>query len=126
MSDEIATLEEPGPDSKAELSESLDRSEAPASNIALSGVRGEELDRLVGAMNKTAPGPNSSPDSLRRNYDTWTARDLIELAKKSPPKPIIQGLLNEGDILLLHGTEESFKSVFVVQCAEAIATGTPF
>jgi RecA-family ATPase len=39
---------------------------------------------------------------------------------------IIQGLLNAGDILLLRGTEESFKSVSVVQCAEAIATGTPF
>jgi len=112
MSDEIITLEEPGPQPGAEPLESQDQTEAPT-DAALGG-------------GKTVPQPSHSPAPLRRNSDTWTARDLIQLAKKSPPQAIIEGLLNAGDILLLHGTEESFKSVSVVQCAEAIAMGTPF
>jgi hypothetical protein len=58
--------------------------------------------------------------------NTWSARDLIKLAGEKPPRPIIEGLMNEGDIMLLNGTEESFKSIMVVQCAEAIAIGRPF
>jgi AAA domain len=58
--------------------------------------------------------------------NTWSAQDLIDLAKAKPPEPIIKGLLNVGDIMLLHGTEESFKSITVIQCAESLATGTPF
>lgn len=53
---------------------------------------------------------------------THSAGDLIRYAKKNPPQRIIAGLLNVGDILLLHGSEESFKSVFVLQIAESIAT----
>jgi hypothetical protein len=34
------------------------------------------------------------------------------------------GLLNVGDILLMHGTEESFKSVLTVQIAESIASAS--
>ena len=56
----------------------------------------------------------------------FSARDLIRLAKERPPTPIVDGLLNEGDILLIHGSEESYKSVFVVQLGESIAGGTPF
>jgi len=54
----------------------------------------------------------------------WQAGDLIRFALEHPPKPVIRGLLNEGDILLLHGSEESFKSVFVLQIAENLAQGT--
>jgi hypothetical protein len=84
------------------------------------------MERLVSnsAKFKASPSLNLSAPSLSAR--TWSARDLIELAKKQPPQPIIKGLMNTGDIVLLHGTEESFKSVFVVQCAEAIATGRPF
>lgn len=56
---------------------------------------------------------------------SWSAADLIRIAKEKPPQPIIEGLLNIGDIMLLHGTEESFKSVFIVQMGESIASGTP-
>lgn len=41
------------------------------------------------------------------------------------PEPIIHNLLYSGNILLLHGVEESFKSVLIVQIAEALATATP-
>jgi RecA-family ATPase len=54
---------------------------------------------------------------------TWSATGLMEHSRKNPPEPMIRGLLNKGDILLLHGSEESFKSVFVLQIAESIATG---
>lgn len=90
-----------------------------------SGLSGVELEQWLIAKRKAGSSiPQPPPQSTFPN--TWSARDLIELAKRKPPVPIIEGLLNEGDILLLHGTEESFKSVFVVQCAEAIATGKPF
>ena len=56
---------------------------------------------------------------------SYTASDLIRLAAQQPPEPIIEGTMNVGDILLLHGTEECFKSVFVVQMAESIALATP-
>jgi hypothetical protein len=60
-----------------------------------------------------------------RMLTTLSARDLIRLAKEHPPEAIIEGLLNVGDTLLLHGTEESFKSIFALQIAESIAMGRP-
>lgn len=56
----------------------------------------------------------------------WCAADLIRYAHEHPPEPMMEGLLNKGDILLLHGSEESFKSVFVLQMAESLATGVDF
>lgn len=56
---------------------------------------------------------------------TVSAAELIRLAQEHPPEPLIDGLLNVGDIALLHGTEESFKSVFILQVAESLAMGTP-
>jgi hypothetical protein len=56
---------------------------------------------------------------------SYSALDLIALAKEKPPVPIIDGLLFERDIMLLHAPEESFKSVFILQIAEAIASGRP-
>src|SRR5690606_5767689 len=56
---------------------------------------------------------------------TLSAADLIRLADEDPPKPVIEDLLYEGDVLLLHGKEESFKSVLVMQTAESIAAGLP-
>jgi AAA domain len=55
---------------------------------------------------------------------SWSARELIRHAKEHPPEPIIKGLLNKGDILLLHGSEESFKSIFVLQMAESLSVGS--
>jgi AAA domain len=54
-----------------------------------------------------------------------SAADLIRLAKERPPEPIIEGLISVGDTLLVHGSEENYKSVFVVQMAESIAIGKP-
>src|SRR5579864_3914712 len=56
---------------------------------------------------------------------TWSAADLIQLSKDRPPEPIIEGLLFKGDLLVLHGKEESYKSMLVVQVAESIACGRP-
>jgi hypothetical protein len=84
------------------------------------------MDRININSAKFSAGSNSTQSAPSLSARTWSARDLIVLAQKQPPQPIIEGLINTGDILLLHGTEESFKSVFVVQCAEAIASGRPF
>jgi hypothetical protein len=56
--------------------------------------------------------------------ETWSAGELIRLAHEHPPEPVIIGLINKGDIFLLHGSEESFKSVFILQVAESLALGT--
>jgi hypothetical protein len=63
---------------------------------------------------------------VTHRIETHTARDLIRLASTCPPQPIIEGLWNVGDVLLIHGPEESFKSIFIIQLGESIATGTPF
>ena len=59
-------------------------------------------------------------------YFDESAEDLIRQAKERPPEPIIEGLLNVGEILVLHGTEESFKSIFVLQVAASICSRRPF
>jgi hypothetical protein len=59
----------------------------------------------------------------RKKRGTLSARELIQYSKDHPPEAIIEGLLNVGDTLLLHGTEESYKSVFILQIAESICTG---
>lgn len=56
---------------------------------------------------------------------TRSAKELILYAKENPLEPIIRGLVNKGDILLLHGVEETFKSVLVLQMAEGLALGRP-
>jgi RecA-family ATPase len=56
---------------------------------------------------------------------TTTASDLMKLAREKPPEVVIAGFAYVGDVALLHGPEESFKSVFVLQLAESLAAGTP-
>ena len=51
--------------------------------------------------------------------------DLIRKAQEDRPIPIIDGLLNENQLMLIHGTEECFKSVFVMQIAACLAEGLP-
>ena len=63
-------------------------------------------------------------NTLKDIGEAWCAGDLIRYAQEHPPDPMIKGLLNKGDILLLHGSEESFKSVFVLQIAENLASRT--
>jgi archaellum biogenesis ATPase FlaH len=62
--------------------------------------------------------------TLSAKAETWSASELIRLANEHPPEPVIKGLVNKGDIFLLHGSEESFKSVFILQMAESVALGT--
>jgi hypothetical protein len=49
--------------------------------------------------------------------------ELIRQAQEHPPKPIIEGLLNEHEIVGLHGLPEAFKTTFCLQLAESLATG---
>ncbi len=60
------------------------------------------------------------------NSETWSAsaQDLIRYSMEQPPEPIIDGILNVGSTLLLHGNEESFKSIFVLNLAESLSSGT--
>jgi hypothetical protein len=69
---------------------------------------------------------SSSSVSPAEMEGSWSAERVIRFAKKYPPKPIVQGLLNEGETLLIHGTEESFKSFFVIELAKCISIGCPF
>jgi hypothetical protein len=47
------------------------------------------------------------------------------MAEEHPPQSVIENLLYEGDTLLIHGSEENYKSVFIVQIGESIAAGVP-
>jgi AAA domain len=56
---------------------------------------------------------------------TYSVDELIGEARVNPPEPVIDGLLFKGDICLIHGQEESYKSIFVFQLADSIASGDP-
>jgi RecA-family ATPase len=62
--------------------------------------------------------------TLKNIGEALRAADLMRYAREHPPEPMILGLLNKGDIMLLHGSEECFKSVLVLQIAENLALGT--
>jgi AAA domain len=64
--------------------------------------------------------------TLKDPGEALSAADLIRHAQEHPPQPMIKGLLYKGDILLLHGSEESFKSVFILQMAESLSKGIEF
>jgi hypothetical protein len=51
--------------------------------------------------------------------------DLIQRSRENPPVPIIDGLLNEGEIGGIHGLPEAFKTTLGLHIAEAICTGKP-
>lgn len=48
---------------------------------------------------------------------------IIEEAKSNPPKPVIEGLLNECETVGLHGPPEVFKTFFCQEVAESLARG---
>ena len=56
---------------------------------------------------------------------SFTAAELVRLSSEQPSTPVIEGLLNEGGIMLIHGAEQSFKSLFAFQVAESMASATP-
>lgn len=62
---------------------------------------------------------------LTRTSQPAGIAELIRAAKENPPKPIIEGLLNEHEIAGLHGPPESFKTILCLQLAESLATGQP-
>ena len=50
---------------------------------------------------------------------------MIGEAQSKPPKPVIDGLLNESEIAGLHGPPEAYKTIFCLQSAESLALGVP-
>jgi hypothetical protein len=76
--------------------------------------------------NEHSPEDRTPQNTTRLRGNSWSAADLIRYSRANPPQPVIKGLLNVGDILLIHGTEESYKSVMIAQCAESIANGKTF
>jgi hypothetical protein len=50
-----------------------------------------------------------------------TVAALIEDARKNPIHWIISGVLLEGGVHILHGREESFKTMLTLQMHEALA-----
>jgi hypothetical protein len=50
---------------------------------------------------------------------------LIRKSKQNPVRWIIEGLWQEGGIVVVHSLEEEFKSVASYQIAEAVASGKP-
>lgn len=70
--------------------------------------------------------PSTATPSAIVEFCSDSIESLITDARENPARPIIDKLLNEGDWLLVHGYEETFKSQFVFQMADAIATGMPF
>jgi len=59
------------------------------------------------------------------NPETLTGTDLIQLARQNPPVAIVDGLLMVGDVGLIHGPEETFKTFAVLQIAESLSLGKP-
>jgi hypothetical protein len=57
---------------------------------------------------------------------TLSAADLIRQVDQREPEAVVTDLLFAGDVVVIHGYEESFKSILTVQFAENIASGTPF
>lgn len=55
-----------------------------------------------------------------------TVAALIEQARKNPVRWIIPGVLLEGGVHILHGREESFKTMLTVQMHEALSVGGNF
>jgi hypothetical protein len=53
-------------------------------------------------------------------------QDLIAAAQQNPPKPVLDGLLNESEIVGLHGPPEAFKTMFCLQLTDSLATREPF
>ena len=85
----------------------------------------EVQDPTQEEVNKHVTEENARAHRYESGVLAYSAMDLITLAKDKPPVAIIDGLLYEKDILLLHAPEESFKSIFVLQIAEAISLGRP-
>lgn len=65
------------------------------------------------------PEPKSSQDA-------YTVSELIELTKKRPLKWPVPDIVLEDATHILHGAEESFKTMLTLQLHEALALGTKF
>jgi hypothetical protein len=83
---------------------------------------------LVGAVEPVPDEVTESRPNRFLRYGAGSAvsvADLIRSAEENPPEPILDGLLYVNDVLLIHGTEESYKSVFITQLGVSIASGVP-
>jgi hypothetical protein len=58
--------------------------------------------------------------------DAYNVRDLVQLTEKRPLKWYVPEVVLEDAIHVLHGAEESFKTMLTLQLHEALAFGTRF
>lgn len=85
------------------------------------------VETLYNEPETHSDGQNSIRQPIKpEDIAYWTARDLMRMSVERPPQPIIENLLYEGDTLLIHGSEENYKSVCIIQLAESIAGGVSF
>ncbi len=62
----------------------------------------------------------------RESSDGSSVRDLIEYSQQHPLKWLVDGIVLEGGVHVLHGTEETFKTILSVQLAGALTDGGDF
>jgi len=71
-------------------------------------------------------GESENHMTVQTNRYSLSAADLVKEAAENPPQPVIEDLQYTDDICLVHGLEECFKSMFVLQKAESMALAKPF
>jgi len=70
--------------------------------------------------------PEITNNDLVASFYAASVDQLIREAMQNPAVPIVDKLLNRGDRLLIHGYEETYKSMFALELARSISTGKPF
>src|SRR5580700_2102033 len=81
--------------------------------------------RVGGAVMSATVYEFASP-ILKSPSEPETVRELIEWTKLHPLRWFMSDLILEQGIHILHGLEESFKTMFMLQLHEALTNGGPF
>ncbi len=55
-----------------------------------------------------------------------TPESAAEYVRQNPMQPVVENLINEHEVVGLHGAPESFKTIFCLQLADALANGGQF
>jgi hypothetical protein len=103
---------------------------SPAGNAALNGSQGK-------MQGKVSPNPLEKYDSPEiiihtrvtekaRTKEPETVREVIEWSKANPIRWFVEGLVIEQGIHVLHGLEESFKTMLMLQLHEVLTDGGQF
>lgn len=63
---------------------------------------------------------------MHHSSDASTVKELVEQSKKNPLRWLVPDILLEDAVHVLHGAEESYKTMLTLQLHEALALGTRF